>query len=110
MRTNVMTTAAGGLLLMAGLAGCSTTSQTGSAGAMGAADDGEVTLTLDQVPANVRATILKHTSADAITEIELDTEDGVAVYDVEVAGGSEFMVAPSGDYLGVEKDDEDGDD
>jgi len=96
-------------LLMA--AGCSSTSgQRGAnASALRADDDNETTVTLDQCPAAVRATILAHTTAANIRELEIDHESGTDVYDVEVAGGGEFSVSPDGAYLGQEADDEDGD-
>jgi len=100
-----------GIALLAGATACQNT-QSGPSGsaAVIAGEDDEVSLTLDQVPAEVRATILAHTPASAIVEIELDNEGGKSVYDVEVAGGSEFVVAPDGAYLGLEEDDDDGDD
>lgn len=71
------------------------------------ADEQEVTL--DQVPAAVRETILSRVDAASIEAIEIDRESGADVYDVETTAGVEFMVGPDGSYLGVEADDGDED-
>ncbi|MBC7835373.1 MAG: hypothetical protein H7Y88_09785 [Phycisphaerales bacterium] len=70
-------------------------------------DENEPVFTLDEVPAAVRATILAHVAEADIVVIELDTESGSPVYDVEKTDGSEIMVAADGAYLGVEADDDD---
>lgn len=94
-------------LLAAGA--CSGSGRGASAAAVRADDDHETPVTLDECPEAVRATILAHTSAGNIRELEIDHEGGADVYDVEVAGGGEFSVAPDGAYLGPEADGDDGD-
>lgn len=73
------------------------------------ADDGEVVVTLDQVPDAVKATILEQLGSRTAVKIELDTENGSSVYDIEPSSGAEFMVSPTGEYLGTEADDGDPD-
>ncbi|MGH7133884.1 MAG: hypothetical protein ACREJO_18295, partial [Phycisphaerales bacterium] len=74
-------------------------------------DDDQV-VTLDRVPAAVRATILQHAAGKPIAEIELGTENGVRVYEID-CGSKEFKVGVDGAFLGNEpqdNDDDDGDD
>jgi len=80
-------------------------------------DDGEreVKVTLDQVPAAVKAAILKAAGGAKIKEIEKEVKKGKVVYEAEfVADGKEIeiKVAPDGKLLGrkVEADDDDDDD
>ena len=74
--------------------------------------DDEKKLTIDQVPAPVKATILKEAGNNEIKEIEKETENGQTVYEAEwVADGKEvdIKVAPDGKLLKKEIEDEDGD-
>ncbi len=76
----------------------------------GNADEEKVTL--DQVPAAVKATILREAGAAKITEIEREVEDGKVVYEAEVLiDGKEFdiEVAADGALLGKEVEDDSGD-
>jgi uncharacterized membrane protein YkoI len=78
-------------------------------------EDGEVDVTLDQVPDAVRATILKEAAGHKIEEIERETRGGRTVYEAEwEVGGKEIeiKVAPDGTLLAkdVEDDDDDDDD
>jgi len=78
-------------------------------------EDDEVEVSLDQVPAAVKATILKEAAGHKIEEIERETRGGRTVYEAEwKADGKEIeiKVAPDGTLLKkeVEDDDEDGDD
>lgn len=81
-------------------------------------DEDEQKLTLDQVPAAVKATILKEAGNNKLKEIELETEDGKKVYGAEwVADGKEIdiKVAPDGKLLkkeveSADKDDDEKDD
>jgi hypothetical protein len=69
----------------------------------------EQEVSLDKVPAAVRATIEKHAAGAKIHKVEIVTE---TVYDVEIrkdGKATEFSVSPDGKYLGV-KTDEDGKD
>ncbi|MBU0640192.1 MAG: PepSY-like domain-containing protein [Planctomycetes bacterium] len=78
------------------------------------ADDGqEEKVTLDQVPAPVKATILKESAGGEITEIERETKDGKTVYEAEfMLNGQkiEIKIAPDGALLGRDAEDEDDDD
>jgi uncharacterized membrane protein YkoI len=79
----------------------------------GRADEEEVAL--EQVPAAVRATILKESAGGRITEIERETTNGKTVYEAEfVLNGDEIeiKVAPDGTLLGreVEQEGDDEDD
>ncbi|MCA9279260.1 MAG: PepSY-like domain-containing protein [Phycisphaeraceae bacterium] len=73
-------------------------------------DETDVNVTLDEVPAAVKATILANLNGGTITELERSTEDKETVYEVEVDGTRDFVVAEDGTYLGEEDDDEDDDD
>ncbi|MHC4982976.1 MAG: hypothetical protein ACYTF6_07390 [Planctomycetota bacterium] len=76
-------------------------------------DNDEKTLTIDQVPAAVKATILKEAGNNEIKEIEEETEDGQTVYEAEwIADGKEveIEVAPDGKLLEKEvEEDKDAD-
>ena len=72
----------------------------------------EQNVILGQVPAAVRATILREAGEHKIEEIEKETRNGRAVYEAEwQVGGKEIeiTVAPDGELLGreVEEDDDD---
>ena len=73
-------------------------------------------VTIDQVPAAVKATILKEAGDNTITEIEEETKDGVTVYEAEWLNADgkevEIKVAADGTLLKTEidDDDEEGDD
>lgn len=76
----------------------------------------EKKVTLDQVPAPVKATILKEAGNNKITEIEETSKDGKVVYfeaEWKLDGkGIEIKVAPDGKLISrkVETDDDDDDD
>ncbi len=77
-----------------------------------AEDKQEEEVTLNQVPAAVKATILKESAGGKITEIERETSNGKTVYEAEfLLGGKEIeiKIAPDGTLLGREVEDE-GDD
>ena len=74
----------------------------------------EEEVTLDQVPAAVKATILKESAGGKITEIERETKNGKVTYEAEfMLNGQEveIEIAPDGTILGremeTEEDDED---
>jgi uncharacterized membrane protein YkoI len=77
-------------------------------------DDDDVTVTLDQVPAAVKATIEKAAQGGKITEIEREGEGDKAVYEAEVViEGKEYeiKVAADGKLISKKLDtDEDDDD
>jgi len=78
-------------------------------------DEGEEEVTIKQVPAAVRATILKEAKGAKIEEIEKETRKGKTVYEAEfVVGGKEIeiRVDSTGKLLSreVEDDDDDKDD
>jgi uncharacterized membrane protein YkoI len=80
-----------------------------------AQDKHEEEVTLDQVPAAVKAAILKESAGGKITEIERETENGKTVYEAEfLLDGKEveIQIAPDGTLLGreVEEEEDDGDD
>ena len=69
-------------------------------------------MTLDQVPAAVKATILKESAGGKITEIERETTNGKTIYEAEfILDGDEIeiTIAPDGTLLGREVEHE-GDD
>ena len=79
-------------------------------------DDGEdeKEVTIDQVPAAVKATILKEAGKNKITEIEEVSKDGKVIYyeaEIKVDGKEiDIMVAPDGKLLGKEIEDDDDED
>ncbi len=61
------------------------------------------TVTLDQVPAAVKATILKEAAGAKVKEIERETKDGQTVYEAEFLRDGreiEIAIAPDGTLLG----------
>jgi uncharacterized membrane protein YkoI len=81
----------------------------------GAGESREERVTLDQVPAAVKATILKESAGGKITEIERETKNGKIVYEAEFqldGKETEIRIAPDGTLLGRETEgaDEDDDD
>ena len=78
-------------------------------------DENEVEVTLDEVPAAVKATILKAAGDARIEEIEREGTGDEAVYEAEFMGGDqeiEIKVSTTGELLGrvVEDEDDDEDD
>ncbi|HPF71686.1 MAG TPA: hypothetical protein PLQ13_13505 [Candidatus Krumholzibacteria bacterium] len=84
--------------------------------ALGDEDDAKVvsekTITLDQLPAAVKATVLKETKGFTITELqEITLTDGV-VYEAEWRDGefhADVQVAPDGKVIGREREKADDD-
>jgi len=75
--------------------------------------DDEIRVSMDAVPTAVKATLLAQ--GGTIQEIEMETEDGVTVYEAEIllnGRETDILVAADGKLLGteVEKGDEEGDD
>ena len=76
-------------------------------------DDDEEQVSIDDVPAAVKATILANAGDGTVKEIERETEDGKAVYEAEVIIDGqevEIKVADDGTLLSKEVDDDDDDD
>jgi len=76
-------------------------------------DNDEKEISLDQVPAAVKATILKEAGGKRIKEIEVETRGGKKIYEAEwVVGGKEveIKVASDGKLLSKETEDDDDDD
>ncbi len=76
-------------------------------------DDDEKEITLDQVPAAVKATILAEAGKNKIEEIEVETRRGKKIYEAEwKVGGKEIeiKVASDGTLLSRKTEDEDDDD
>ncbi|MBS3763095.1 MAG: PepSY-like domain-containing protein [Planctomycetes bacterium] len=74
-------------------------------------EEGEVEMSLDQVPEPVRKAILKHAGQHAVEEVELQTGHGRRFYEAEWEENGrevEITVAPDGTVLGreVEEDDD----
>ena len=72
--------------------------------------DEDVEVSIDAVPAAVRATILAEAQGNTIQEVEMENENGQTVYEAEVIiDGQEIdiLVAADGTLLGTEIDDED---
>lgn len=75
--------------------------------------EGERGVSIKQVPAAVKAALLAQAQGSAIEEIEMENENGQAVYeaDVTIDGKEvEVKVAADGTVLGKEAEDEDADD
>ena len=67
----------------------------------------EEEVSLDQVPAEVRATLLKFAKGATIDEIERETKNGIVTYEAEwEVNGREIEVelTASGEVIGVEKE------
>jgi len=77
----------------------------------GKEDEDETPLSIDQVPAPVKATLLREAQGGTIKEIQMEDEDGQTVYGAEVViNGQEFdlKIAPdTGKLLRKEAEDED---
>ena len=74
-------------------------------------DEDEEEVSIDQVPAAVKATILREAKGAAIKEIEKETKDGKTVYEAEfVAGGKEIEIKVSADGTLLKREVEDDDD
>jgi len=76
-------------------------------------EEQEEIVSLDAVPAAVKATIEKEAAGAEIKEVEMETEDGVTVYKAEVIiDGQEvdIKVVADGTLLGKEMENEDEDD
>jgi uncharacterized membrane protein YkoI len=72
-----------------------------------AAQESEERVTLDQVPAAVKATVLREAAGGEIKEIEVETEGGQTFYEAEfVRAGKiiEIKVAPDGTLLETEEE------
>ncbi len=76
-------------------------------------DEAEQTVTIDQVPDPVKATILNEAQGGTIEEIELENEDGQLAYEADVViNGQEFelKIAPDiGALISKQADDEEED-
>jgi len=69
----------------------------------------EESISLEDLPRRVRATIRKHAAGRKITEIEKTRVKGTVVYEVEVVLDSkeiDILISAEGKYLGIEKDEE----
>jgi uncharacterized membrane protein YkoI len=75
--------------------------------------NGETEVSIDQVPAAVKATFDAEAKGGTIGEIEMETEDGKTVYEADVIINGrevEIQVAPDGTLLGKKTEDDEGDD
>ena len=75
-------------------------------------DEDEIQVSIDELDAAVKATILKEAAGRDINEIVKETEDGKVVYEAEViVGGKEvdIVVSPDGTLLGTENDGDEDD-
>lgn len=76
-------------------------------------DEDEEEVSLDDVPAAVKATILKEAAGAEIEEVVKETEDGQTIYEAEViisGHETDIKVAVDGTLLGKEMEDEDSED
>lgn len=76
-------------------------------------DDDEEQVSIDELPAAVKATIMAEAGGKEIREIVKESDDAQVVYEAEViVDGKEvdIRVSPDGTLLGTEADDEDEDD
>jgi uncharacterized membrane protein YkoI len=75
--------------------------------------DRDEKVSIDQVPAEVRAAIEKHADGATVKEIEREVEHGKTIYSVEATRGGqpiEFEVSADGKHIKDEKADDDGED
>ncbi len=73
-------------------------------------DDDDEELSIDQVPAAVKATILKQAQGGTVKEIERETKDGKTSYEAEVIIGAkeyELEIAADGTLISKEAEDDD---
>lgn len=73
----------------------------------------EEKISLDKVPAAVKATILKYAKASEIEEIEVETKDGKVIYEVEIKKDGkelELKIDADGNVLKEEYEDDDDED
>ncbi|MFG0330081.1 MAG: PepSY domain-containing protein [Phycisphaerales bacterium] len=76
-------------------------------------DEDEIEIPLDEVPDHVKDAAIAAVPGIVLEEAEMETEDGVVVYDLEgEVDGVEYEVevAEDGTVLEVEEDDDDDDD
>src|SRR5262245_62155278 len=67
-------------------------------GSMALADDKEERVSLDKVPAAVKATIEKESQGAKLKEIHKETEGGKTIYEAEIVkDGNEFQIHVAGD-------------
>jgi len=81
--------------------------------AKGDQEEHETQVTLDQVPAAVKATLLKEAAGNKVSEIEQETLNGKTVYEAEFLRNgkeTEVTIAADGSVLGREDDNEADDD
>ena len=100
------------LILIAVLVACGVVVGVGAVATQRMMDD-DIEVSIDAVPAAVKATILAQAQGNAIREIEMETEDGQTVYEAEViidGQETDILVAADGTLLGTEVDDEADDD
>ena len=101
--------------LFALIAGLATLSIVGSVAITSLAEDkkkdeDEVKVTIDQVPKEVKATLLKEVGGGKITEIEKETEDGKTVFSADAKIGDkeyDIKVAEDGKLISKEEEDKD---
>ena len=75
--------------------------------------DKEKEVSIQEVPAAVKATLLAQAGGGTIAEIEMGTENGRTVYEADVIIDGkevEIQVAPDGTLLSTKVEDDDGDD
>jgi uncharacterized membrane protein YkoI len=78
-----------------------------TAGVWAGANEREEKVSIDQVPAAVKATILKETQGARIKEIERETEHGTTVYEAEaVRNGREIEIEIAADGTLLEREEE----
>ena len=80
-------------LLSASLVGCANTTKPGEKKDGEKKDEKEVKMTLDQVPAAVKATLLKEAGDAKIGNVDKVTDDGKTIYETDIkVGGKEFEI------------------
>jgi len=76
-------------------------------------EDGEEKITMEDLPAPVRAVVSKFAANGEIEELEKETEGGIVVYEAEIEIGDveiEIEMDADGNVLEIEVDDDDDDD
>ena len=72
-------------------------------------EENEVKVPIDQVPANVKATLLKEAEGVAITSVDKETDKGKVTYEADAKIGGknyEIKVAEDGSLISKKLDDE----
>ena len=99
-------------LLSASLVGCANMTKPGEKKDHEKIDEKEVKMTLDQVPAAVKATLLKEAGDSKIGNVDKATDNGKTIYETDIkVGGKEYeiKVAEDGTLISKKLDEDEKD-